>query len=463
VLNSKEVEEIGGHYHLIEPNGSFSSLTFTARSDPWLYKKENLLARMGSIPFFPQPAQKLPAVDMSFREVIQFDNGDKGLWRIDGVAVFSSIPGTDLILASIAGETLQIFDSDSGEMTPRSEEQKNMNVFFVLKRDGKALTIKLFSENDEGLVKAFDDPSAPLPTDKLLNWLKKNATSVFDDDNLPTYLRSTPEQKARVEENIYAAFAQNIAVKKKEKKKAAAKAESDASVFDMAVSEAAARALREAIADSGGNHDTRQRKRRARSHAHNADLHRQSDQSAPSYPAAPQNDPAKITSIDGFYLVSHDNIFLVKVQKNAGGDVEEIGIYERFRAKPFGLRHFQRNNYSDRGYWYPDSQQFYTQGSFSNGRCGGWSDMNWSKLYEFDELMVDGKSIKTWTPDPLSLTPIPAGREAKRVCTGRRIDRNSCKILRCIKWSDPRNFPNIYLVRSRDDALLIYNDLFGNR
>ena len=216
VLNSKEVEEIGGHYHLIEPNGSFSSLTFTARSDPWLYKKENLLARMGSIPFFPQRPRELPAVDLSFREVIQFDNGDKGLWRIDGVAVFSSIPGTDLILASIAGETLQIFDSDSGEMTPRSEEQKNMNVFFVLKRDGKALTIKLFSENDEGLVKAFDDPSAPLPTDKLLNWLKKNATRVFDDDNPPTYLRSTPEQKARVEENIYAAFAQNIAVKNKD-------------------------------------------------------------------------------------------------------------------------------------------------------------------------------------------------------------------------------------------------------
>lgn len=200
-LNSEEVEAISGHYHLLDPNGSFSSLTFTSRSDPWPYQQDYMWQWFRSVPFFPQRPQQLPAVSMSFKAVINSEDGDKRLSCIDGVIVFSRIPGTDLMLASIPGETLQIFSLNTGEMAPASDNSKNRNIFFLIKQNGMALTIKLFSENDEGLESAFENPAAPLPTNKLLVWLKKNAVDAFDEENLPTYLRSTTEQKEQVKKD----------------------------------------------------------------------------------------------------------------------------------------------------------------------------------------------------------------------------------------------------------------------
>lgn len=460
VLNEQEVKPLTGNYHLLEPNGSFSSLTFTARSDPWFYKKEGLLARMGAIPFFPQRPRELPAVDLSFKGVINLEDGGKGLRRIDGVAVFSHVPGTELMLASIPGETLQFYVSDTGEMTPRSEEQKNMNTFFILKQDGKGLAIKLFSETDQGLAEAFDDPSAPLPTDKFLAWLKKNAANAFDEENLPTYLRSTPDQKEQVEKKINAAFAKGGEKKARAKTRARQQAGAGDRNFEVAVSEAAARALRSANGDDAGNADARQRKSQARKRV--ADRP-QGDQDAASGAEA-QSEPTRITSIDGYYLVDNQSVVLIKAQNKTDTGVEEIRFYEQLRASPYGLRHIPRNDYVNRGYWYPDSQQFYLQGWFSHGSCGGdWSEINWSSLFEFSKLIVSGKTIKTWRHNVLSLTSIPAGREKKRVCIKRRLDANSCSFIRCLEWSDLRNTTNVYLVRSRDDALLIYNSHFGNR
>ncbi len=89
--------------------------------------------------------------------------------------------------------------------------------------------------------------------------------------------------------------------------------------------------------------------------------------------------------------------------------------------------------------------------------------MNWGYPFAYRELEVEGKTIRAWYPGLLSMMPIPAGREKKRICTGRRMDTNSCTVVRCLEWSDPRNTIDAHLVQSWEDALLIYNEHFGNR
>lgn len=453
VLNKRQVDELAGHYHLIDGNGDFASLEIKPRSEPWPYAPDR--SWFGSPPFFPQGPRQLVAADMVLK------SGSTIVpHHFEGVAVFSQIPRTALILLSVPGETLKIDDPDKDGMLSAAgdPDSTGKNPFLVIKQDGKTITMKKFFENDEKLEQAFDNPQVPLPTGKFLNYLKTHAKGIFIDEDLPTYLRSTPQLKTLVEDKINAAFAEDRKKKEREKERQAKlaaknKADADAAKAKKEAETAFMKAFGEALQEKSARTENSKLKAKA------------SPKRADQRTAASRKDPTRITSIDSYYLVSTEEMTLIKVQKRIENGIEEIRLYDKFRASPYGLRHFQRNEYVVRGYWYPDSQQFYTQGWFENKRgcSGGWGDMNWSNLYEFSELSVDGKLIKTWAPSPLSLAPTPAGRGKKRICTRRRLDMNSCSVIRCLEWSDPRNFPNVYLVRSREDALLIYNSHFGNR
>ncbi len=244
VLNKDEISTISGAYHLFEPNGNFSSISFTPRTKLQPYRQPGKTSHGMQMPHM------LAAGNMSLKSVVVLGDGGNMVWRIDGAAIFSHIPGTELILASVPGETLQVDVGDESGMEPASEKNKNRNLFFIIKQEGKAITIKIFSETDEGLKLAFQDikfssgfsaSTPPLPTERLLAYLKKNAVNVFDDDSLPTFLRSTPEQKILVEKRIHAAFA--------EKRRAKTSQHSDASEpgFAVKVPKDAAEELRKAI------------------------------------------------------------------------------------------------------------------------------------------------------------------------------------------------------------------------
>jgi len=164
----------------------------------------------------------------------------------------------------------------------------------------------------------------------------------------------------------------------------------------VAVSEAAARAFCEAIGNDDGIGDARQCKSRDRSHSERPAFQHQADQGEPALSPELQNHPTRIISIDGHYLVDSESVVQIKVQKRIDNGVEEIRFYEKYRASLYGLRHVPRNDYTNRGYWYPDSQQFYLQGCFSHGSCGG----DWSEIIHLDFLnsKLTAKYLRPGTP-----------------------------------------------------------------
>ena len=72
--------------------------------------------------------------------------------------------------------------------------------------------VRLISESDKGLKLAFPDIKfsgskiPPLPTERVLTYLKKNALVIFDEEEVPIYLRTRPEQMKYLEKRIKIAF-----------------------------------------------------------------------------------------------------------------------------------------------------------------------------------------------------------------------------------------------------------------
>ena len=458
VLNKDEINTISGDYHVFEPGGNFSSISFTPRSELWPYRQPV------KEPHGTQTPRLLAAANMSLKSVVVLlEDGDKMVWRIDGAAIFSRIPETDLILASVPGETLRVDVGDEAGLTPASEKNKNSNLFFIIKHDGKAMTIKLFSESDKGLKLAFQDikfssglsRSTPsLPTERVLAYLKKNAVTVFDEDDSPTYLRSTPKQKILVEKRIHAAFEQTAAEKKRGKATSASKRGVNESEFKVTVPEESARALREAI--FGNTNKSQIKKNKVRPGSIDEGVSGQADQRSVVIPVK-QNDPTRINSINGFFAAGRDGITFFKVDNTNSNGVETYRGYEWRRNWFTG--YYQRGKYNLRGRWHPDSQQSNHQGWFGGGGCGGWGEENWSYPLKYREETFSGKVVGIWHPSILS-TDIPAGREKKAICINRKIDPNTCSIVRCNERADPNRTVNIYFVRSHTEAEWIYEHHF---
>ena len=415
-LSPSEVNELVGQYHSIEPNGSISALTFSAREEEWPHRRERLWP--GTPPFFPQRAQSLAAATLKLTSITKFENGDIGVLHFEGVVVFSHIPGTDFILASMPGETLQARNED-GHLSPRSEENAGKNLFFVFHQSGKALTVKFFGEDDEGLKQTFGNPGLPLPTKKLLQYLRDNVQALFDEGDQTVLLRSTPTQQSQIEQQIETAFAKDNATN---------------------AAEGAAPAEEATVTATSPRPTT-----------------------APDASARPRLAPpsTKIESIDGFFLVGKDAILKYEVRNKAANGTYEYRAY--LWARNWRTGAYQKGDFVERGYWYPDSQQLYHQGWFGTGvSCGDWSEGNWSYPFRFQRETLAGRTVESWYPTVLYTEPIPSGREKLNVCINRRVDTNTCQVLRCNERADPSNSGNSYLVRSQSDALFLSSHHFGN-
>jgi len=210
VLDKDEINAISGSYHVLDPSGNISSISFTPRTDLWSYRRQDKEANVRGIP------RLLATADMSLRSVTQLGESPS-VWRIDGAAILSRIPKTDLILVSVPGETVRIDIGDEHGLMPASDRNKNKNLFFIIKQAGRTMMVKLIPDTDKGLKLAFPDikfasglsgSTPPLPTERVLAYLKKNALVVFDEDEVPIYLRSTPKQMELVEKRIQTAFAE---------------------------------------------------------------------------------------------------------------------------------------------------------------------------------------------------------------------------------------------------------------
>ncbi len=245
VLDKDEINAISGSYHVLDPNGGISSISFTPRTDLWPYRQQDKEENVRGIPHL------FAAADMSLRSVTQLGEGPS-VWRIDGAAILSRIPKTDLILVSVPGETLRIDIGDEHGLTPANDRNKNKNLFFIIRHSDRTMMVRLISDSDEGLKLAFPDikfssglsgSTPPLPTDRVLAYLKKNAVVVFDEDEVPIYLRSTPNQMELVAKRIQAAFVETRKAKISKQSNAAVKEPA----FKVEVSKEAADALRKAM------------------------------------------------------------------------------------------------------------------------------------------------------------------------------------------------------------------------
>ncbi|HHJ16654.1 MAG TPA: hypothetical protein ENJ80_08160 [Gammaproteobacteria bacterium] len=134
------------------------------------------------------------------------------MFRLDGVAVLSGIPGSDLVLASIAGETLSVRD-EQGKMTATSAQLNTRNIFFVFQPSGKAITLKLYPENDKELKRIFVETENPLPTARLLDVLNATAVRDFATEDLPVLVQSSRKQREAIEKEFEAVSLREAAAK----------------------------------------------------------------------------------------------------------------------------------------------------------------------------------------------------------------------------------------------------------
>jgi len=198
VLSQEQVAELAGYYGWVGEQRSIASISFAPRTDRWPYRP----------PGQASSKVQLASANFAFKSLTVFEDGDAAVRVLDGVAIFSAIPGTELILASIPGETLRLSD-ETGNMTTASEQNTATNLFFVLKRDGSELRNQFYADDDEALRTAVGDPSKPLPVGKLLDYLQEHAEERFFAADLPAYSMSTPQQKRLFEQEINAALSED--------------------------------------------------------------------------------------------------------------------------------------------------------------------------------------------------------------------------------------------------------------
>lgn len=237
VLSSKDIASLAGHYHHLGKNGAVSSLSFMLKSEPWPYRKVSRFPG-GTPPFFPQKATFLAAAEM----VVKSEGTPDGIMpsKFEGVAVFSKIPGSDLILIGVPGETVKI------TIDGRTDDYGavDANLFFVLAPHSDGIGFIMFSDVDEDLKKDFGDLAVPLRTEALLTYLKNHAGEISENRDTPHFTKSSPAQRNVFEQKIDAA----LSAAQRREKDGAEQDVPETQEFNVTVSEAAAQALRAANA-----------------------------------------------------------------------------------------------------------------------------------------------------------------------------------------------------------------------
>ena len=407
-LSSKEIEALAGDYHRTEENGALSSLSFTVRDKPWLYRKVNK-GFGGTPPFFPAKAISLAAAEMTLKT----EGGPEGgSGMVEGVAVFSKIPGSDLILIGVPGETSKV--TIDGETTDYAtlgvvNAAQSKNLFFVLEPSDEGFGLNMFFEDDEALKKAFASLSKPLSTERLLTYLKDNSGEVSHKSNTLQFSKSSPAQRAIFTQKIESALKRDAENKLRA---AAPKPESQA-------------------------------------------------KAKTTTPPAPKASSDKIQSIDSFFQVSKDSISEFKVQRvMADGSYEYIAL---LRARVFRRRAFRPNELVEQGVWHPDTQQFHYQARLktTNGKCVSWNEANWSHPFVTTKLYhVNGRTMDAWASS--AIAPRPANRDKKKICIEQELNADDCSVVRCRKRANYTSTDITYLVQSQADAFWLYHHHFGN-
>ena len=212
VLSQEQVDALTGYYAWVGEKTNVSSLILSARENHWSYRPTQRATNAWQQS--PERTLELASASFTLKSLTIFDDGSSSIIVLMGVAVFSKIPDTDLILMSIPGETLRV--SDDGSMRPASERNASTNLFFVLRKDGNEIKNQYYQDDDQLLKAAIGDPSKPLPVDRLLDYLEEQAEERFLASELPTYSLATPQKQKLIEQEMNAALSEDREKKTRE-------------------------------------------------------------------------------------------------------------------------------------------------------------------------------------------------------------------------------------------------------
>ncbi len=198
-LTQSQIEQLNGSYHSTGDNGDYVSLSWTARERSW---------QLRSIKDSSSAVNALFTTSLPAANWVKKGESDVLPLHFEGVALASYIPGTELILVAVPSATVRIREPNKPGLTESPDPTKptNKNIFAIFKKEGRTLTLKIFSDSDDSLKAIFGDLKKPLPTDRLLVYLKANAAKIMADESLPVYLRSSPSLAAHVDARIEASL-----------------------------------------------------------------------------------------------------------------------------------------------------------------------------------------------------------------------------------------------------------------
>ncbi|QTN40980.1 hypothetical protein [Marinobacter salsuginis] len=164
--------------------------------------------------------------------------------------------------------------------------------------------------------------------------------------------------------------------------------------------------------------------------------------------------PARITSPDGWYLVSVNGVSKMSVTLPA----DQSGRY-KFKAVTIETaypQYFKTGYDYERGWWYPSTQQIYSYHyniKLGNEHCNGWGDYHWGFQFKPEKVWVGVELMPAFKAS----WDYPRNRAPQRQCVNETTDRNNCQVVRCAEWRDPE--PHRYIVRSKEDAIELYHSI----
>ncbi len=418
LLSQTEIDALIGHYHLLDNDGNFNSLSIKPRSATW--NSQN-------------GTQQFISTNVIYK------NGGSIPFHFEGVGILSRIPESDFVLVGVPGETIRFRKDGKMISVPKNEVESasHKNHLFVIKKNGQALEFYLPSSSKKALKEVFAKPRDPLPTEKYLTYLKENIQSIFQNEKVSTFIKSNSKPEGIVEKKIDEALTEKEK-KELEKRKKRLEAEKQSSKETTTTQKPAA---------TPGTGQTAKPQPQKYSWQRN------------NKPKGP-----RIESIDGYYSVSSNEIIQFKLYKKHKDSYEYKG-FRKFKSDPWGFRHVLRNDYIEHGHWYPDSQQFYAVMRFEGShQCEwGWSEWNWSYPVMYEEVVQKTKKVPAWAPDIFSSSSIPPGRKKKRICRKIELRASDCSFVRCIKKTDPISGGDYVIVRTLKDAIWVYKNHYGNR
>lgn len=162
-----------------------------------------------------------------------------------------------------------------------------------------------------------------------------------------------------------------------------------------------------------------------------------------------------INSPDQLYIVSPRWIKKIKVI----GPKAHNGNYKVELSNITNTKYFKAGYIYEKGWWSPSTQQLYTSG-FSvmpNVRqCDHWTKSLWSFSFKPSVNTTSVQNILFYK----ETTSFHPKRKPIAQCINTRINRNTCRQLRCNEFKQPK--PTRYITNSKKAAFEIYSKIRKN-